>query len=102
MSVFKNRMTFLARRARTSLNREVSNTRSRALRGGINAQDGGIRPENIVWIFGSGRTGSTWLSFMMESLPNFVRWNEPLVGCTYSAIPTMSGPSSAKTRNISS
>src|SRR5215210_3236821 len=21
-----------------------------------------VRPENVVWIFGSGRTGSTWLS----------------------------------------
>jgi hypothetical protein len=40
----------------------------------------GVRPENIVWIFGSGRTGSTWLSYMMGSLPGHSRWNEPLVG----------------------
>ena len=39
-----------------------------------------IRPENIVWIFGSGRTGSTWLSEMMRDLPVHTRWNEPLVG----------------------
>ena len=40
----------------------------------------GIRPENIVWIFGSGRTGSSWLAFMMGALPEHSRWNEPLVG----------------------
>jgi hypothetical protein len=41
---------------------------------------GGIQPENIVWIFGAGRTGSSWLAFMMEALPGHSRWNEPLVG----------------------
>jgi hypothetical protein len=40
----------------------------------------GVRPENIVWIFGSGRTGSSWLSFMMGSLSGHARWNEPLIG----------------------
>jgi Sulfotransferase family len=39
-----------------------------------------IRPENMVWIFGSGRTGSTWLSGMMGSLPHHTRWHEPRVG----------------------
>jgi len=43
------------------------------------AEDG-VRPVNIVWIFGSGRTGSSWLSLMMGSLPDHSRWNEPLVG----------------------
>ncbi len=42
--------------------------------------DHGIRPENIIWVFGSGRTGSSWLTFMMGSLPDHTRWNEPLVG----------------------
>jgi hypothetical protein len=40
----------------------------------------GIKPENIVWVLGSGRTGSTWLSGMMKALPDHARWNEPLVG----------------------
>jgi LPS sulfotransferase NodH len=40
----------------------------------------GVRPENIVWIFGTGRSGSTWLGSMMESLDGFAMWNEPLVG----------------------
>jgi Sulfotransferase domain. len=40
----------------------------------------GIQPERIVWVFGSGRTGSTWLSGMMQALPDHARWNEPNVG----------------------
>jgi hypothetical protein len=40
----------------------------------------GIQPERIVWVFGSGRTGSTWLSGMMRVLPDHARWNEPNVG----------------------
>jgi hypothetical protein len=40
----------------------------------------GIKPENIVWVLGSGRTGSTWLSSMMRGLPDHARWNEPTVG----------------------
>jgi len=43
-------------------------------------QDVGIRPENIIWVFGSGRTGSSWLTFMMGALPDHTRWNEPLIG----------------------
>jgi sulfotransferase family protein len=40
----------------------------------------GVRPENIVWVLGSGRTGSSWLSSMMRTLPDHARWNEPNVG----------------------
>ena len=40
----------------------------------------GIRPESIIWVFGSGRTGSTWLSLVMQELPEHTRWNEPNVG----------------------
>ncbi len=40
----------------------------------------GVRPENIVWIFGTGRSGSTWLGSMMESLDGCAMWNEPLIG----------------------
>lgn len=39
----------------------------------------GVRPENIVWIFGTGRSGNTWLSSMMEDLGHAV-WREPSVG----------------------
>ena len=46
-----------------------------------------IRPENIIWIFGSGRTGSTWLARMMGELTKASSsgrrnsfWNEPWAG----------------------
>jgi hypothetical protein len=39
-----------------------------------------IRPENIVWIFGNPKTGSTWLAFMMEELKAHAIWREPYVG----------------------
>src|SRR3712207_4401031 len=38
------------------------------------------RPENLVWIFGSGRSGSTWLASMLAGLKGFSLWNEPYVG----------------------
>lgn len=39
-----------------------------------------VLPENFVWVFGTGRSGSTWISRMMRDLPGFALWNEPLVG----------------------
>jgi hypothetical protein len=44
---------------------------------------GGIRPENVVWIFGAGRTGSTWLSRMMGDLRGHTVWFEPWVGALF-------------------
>jgi hypothetical protein len=43
----------------------------------------GIRPQNIVWIFGAARTGSTWLSEMMGDLQGHTVWREPLVGALF-------------------
>jgi Sulfotransferase domain len=40
----------------------------------------GIGSENIVWIFCSNRSGSTWLSSMMGDIEGYEVWNEPLVG----------------------
>jgi hypothetical protein len=39
-----------------------------------------IGPENIVWIFCSNRSGSTWLGSMMGEIEGYEMWNEPLVG----------------------
>jgi len=41
---------------------------------------GGVDPENVVWIFCSNRSGSTWLSLMMGEVEGHEVWNEPLVG----------------------
>lgn len=43
-------------------------------------EGGGIRPENLVWIFGAARTGSTWLGSMMADLDGHDWWHEPMVG----------------------
>jgi hypothetical protein len=42
--------------------------------------EGGIGPESIIWIFGTGRSGSTWLASMMEELGGHAMWDEPRVG----------------------
>jgi hypothetical protein len=44
---------------------------------------GGVRAENIVWIFGSGRSGSTWLSSMMGEMSGQTLWGEPWVGTLF-------------------
>lgn len=41
---------------------------------------GGLNPEHVTWIFGTGRTGSTWLAAMMEEPENHAVWFEPCVG----------------------
>lgn len=44
---------------REQANLELVRLRSRIAReGGVRA--GGVNPERMVWIFGSGRSGSTW------------------------------------------
>ncbi len=60
--------------------RKSRSLRARTRRRLGGGEAGSIEPANIVWIFGSGRTGSSWLSFMMAELHNHARWNEPLVG----------------------
>ena len=39
-----------------------------------------IDPARMVWIFGSGRSGSTWLRSMMGELEDAGVWEEPMVG----------------------
>jgi hypothetical protein len=58
--------------------RELAELRARVSGGG--AGTGGIDPENVVWIFGAGRTGSSWLAAMVGELPAHRVWFEPRVG----------------------
>ena len=44
---------------------------------------GGVQAESIVWIFCTGRSGSTWLGSMMGDLEGHAMWNEPLVGALF-------------------
>ncbi len=39
-----------------------------------------VNPENMVWIFGIGRSGTSWLRDMMREISNYKTWEEPLVG----------------------
>ena len=59
--------------------REISPEAAR-LRTRLGGEDTGANPHNIVWIFGSGRSGSTWLRSMMEDLSGHQLWEEPMVG----------------------
>jgi hypothetical protein len=72
----------LARSARKSLSR----ARRRVSRGLYNLKrgnrpaEGGIAPESLIWIFGSARTGSTWLGAMLADPEGHAWWHEPMVG----------------------
>lgn len=59
-----------------SKNQEIADLRRQM----VDNASGVVNPENIVWIFGTARTGSTWLGSMMKSLPEHVLWNEPWLG----------------------
>jgi hypothetical protein len=70
------------------LQKQLSNKNGRSARsqGGLAGSDteaGEIRAENVAWIFGAPRTGSTWLSDMMEEAENQTVWREPMVGALF-------------------
>ena len=86
MPVFRFRTVFdVVRGVRAFLNLEAGVTRG-AVPGPVlmNATNGrpagGVAPENMIWIFGTGRTGSTWLAAMMEEPEGHEVWFEPRVG----------------------
>ena len=70
-----------AHRELEEAHRELAKLRGQLIRGGTKL--GGVNPENIVWIFGSGRSGSTWLSSMMGDLEGHALWGEPWVGALF-------------------
>lgn len=42
-----------------------------------------VNPENLVWIFGTGRSGNTWLRSMMGEMNGHRVWEEPMVGSLF-------------------
>src|SRR5215210_2963852 len=56
-----------AREEVASKDRELRELRARLLKSSAVIESGGLRPEKVVWIFGTGRSGNTWLTAMMES-----------------------------------
>jgi len=88
--VFRYRKVFdVMRGAKAFLNleagvgRDVFPEQSRTNAGGRSGD--GIAPENMIWIFGTGRTGSTWLAAMMEEPEGHDVWFEPRVGTVFDA-----------------
>lgn len=65
------------------LESENSELRARLGRG---VKDGGVNPKNLVWIFGAGRSGSTWLARMMGEFEKHAVWFEPHVGDLFDPI----------------
>src|SRR5215217_3127289 len=57
---------------------ELGRLRSRLA--GEGKRTGGVDPKKMVWIFGSGRSGSTWLRSMMGEMSGVRIWEEPMVG----------------------
>jgi hypothetical protein len=43
-------------------------------------QSSTISPENMIWVFGIGRSGNTWLLGMMSAVSHYETWDEPYVG----------------------
>ena len=102
MRVFKNRSVFeITRAIKIFVDEEMYNTQvqrlkraggriarqGRVLRAklqqGLSGETPSIKAENIVWIFGAGRTGSTWLAGMMGELQGHAVWFEPWVGALF-------------------
>jgi hypothetical protein len=77
----------VARRVRAVLGLEAGVTRAASPDPtGTSAEGtsvGGIAPQNMIWIFGTGRTGSTWLAAMMEEPEGHDVWFEPRVGTVF-------------------
>lgn len=103
MPVIKQQASFLMRGLRAFLNLEAGITRAgatelaqvgqdrdsksdlpeRSGRNGAKAAPGNVNPRSIIWMFGSGRSGSTWLSSMMGDLTGQTLWGEPWVGTLF-------------------
>jgi hypothetical protein len=62
--------------------RELAELRE-ALTRSAGADTIGVGPESIVWIFCTGRSGSTWLASMLGDLDGNSMWDEPLVGALF-------------------
>jgi hypothetical protein len=47
---------------------------------GSSERSGPANPQNLVWIFGMGRSGNTWMMGMMREMSHQQTWDEPFVG----------------------
>jgi LPS sulfotransferase NodH len=59
-----------------------------------------LRADRLVWIFGTGRSGSTWLASMMGDMTGGRLWNEPLVGKLFGDFHSDARPKSLRSKNF--
>jgi hypothetical protein len=64
------------RKQAVSKDRELA----RLMKGATSSSEYHLGPDNLIWIFGTGRSGNTWLSSMMGSLSGHAVWSEPCIG----------------------
>ncbi len=63
-----------------SQDRKIAELQAKLAGEGASVGADGVKPENIIWIFGTPRSGSTWLGRMMSELDRHALWDEPRVG----------------------
>lgn len=87
MPNLRSRRAFeITRGVRAFLNLEVGVTGSappESSRSENPVENRSIQPGNIVWIFGHGRSGTTWLMRMLQEPEGHVSWAEPWVGALF-------------------
>ena len=71
----RQQMQYLRPPAPVSTERTASPERT-----GSGVTSAGINPQNMVWILGSPRTGSTWLSEILADPKGCALWKEPFFG----------------------
>jgi hypothetical protein len=59
-----------------------------------------LRADRLMWIFGTGRSGSTWLASMMGDMAGGRLWNEPLVGKLFGDFHSGARPKSLRSKNF--
>lgn len=82
----KNQRLKRTRRRLAKREEEIAKLQATIAARDYEAEAGGIKPENIVWILGSGRSGSTWLARMMGDVEGQTIWFEPHVGDLFDPI----------------
>jgi hypothetical protein len=77
---------------------EPAKSRKAHVLGADKSSGKGIDPAKIVWIFGTGRSGSTWLMRMMADMRSSVPWDEPKVGRLFGEFYEKANPGERKSR----
>ena len=74
----KNRRLGRLRKRLEEKDREIGALKAKLGEGGA-----GVKPEGILWIFGAGRSGTSWLASMLGEAVGGDVWSEPLVGLLF-------------------